>query len=959
MIGLCQSQSLSILGQKTIRPFAPYTVSITNTLSKDVQLEILLYGSDLDDKQTIKAKRESEQRITFETKHVTDGEYHLSIRSLDHSVTFREDIELISDPRVFSIFIQIDKPVYKPGDMMHFRVIVIDSDTRPVTNLSYVTVGLKDSTDTSIREWQYAKLHNGVFESAVLMPSSPNLGKWLLTVESEQFQVQKIKEFEVKPYVLPKFWIKVYPTEVPLAGKNTIKLTVESEFTFGRPVAGVVKVDLYLSKIRRNSEHSISKYFERMTMFEFFLNEEVDLDDDKEFADVFVNVTVTEKHTNTTLFIFEPIRVFRDEFDIALIKPWPMFRPGMPFPLQVSFKDRMGRTAGSGQTVTTRVTYRLNNEEDRETDIVGTISSRGLLSLPNIVPPVTATEMNVQISYESVDFEETIDGAISKSNQYLRIILPEKYNKLRPNREVQFEIVCSEPMSYITYVLVARGVVVDSKLVKTFRRKKFSLKYKMKPNLAPRARLIVFYTNKEYMIWDSIVLDFDVFHNDFKIFLDEKKYNPGQEAYIDVEATSDSYVAFHAIDQSVLLVNDSWNDLTKANVVKEFDSFGDNEFDPFHSMGLFMQTTSKQDSGTAKLTRYGLGFQNAKEILHIRTIFPETWLWQNVSMEGKTDVSFSAQVPDTMTSWLVTGFALSPTTGLGLIHEPITFKVEKTFYIVAHLPYSIKRGEVTVIQVMIYNFIGNTLITDVRLYNKNDEIEFVDQSSSDTMRRTKAVIMPGNSGRQVSFLVKAKKIGEIAVKIEAVNSLKQDSVEHILRVEPESYLSSKNEQRYIEHNEHKSTQENIKIDIPRYTIPGTIEIAFDLDPNFLSIPIKNINQLMQTPKEYGEANIGLHVNNENAITDLANEHKIMKIKLLNQGTNVRVYYNSLGEFDSCFIVKAERRYDVALHRPAHVVVYDAVDNNVFAIKKYDGIVNQPCDICQDEDCETMACKVAK
>lgn len=72
-------------------------------------------------------------------------------------------------------------------------------------------------------------------------------------------------------------------------------------------------------------------------------------------------------------------------------------------------------------------------------------------------------------------------------------------------------------MSYITYVLVARGVVVDSKLVKAFRRKKFSLKYKMKPNLAPRARLIVFYTNKEYMIWDSIVLDFDVFHNDVRV----------------------------------------------------------------------------------------------------------------------------------------------------------------------------------------------------------------------------------------------------------------------------------------------------------------------------------------------------------------------------------------------------------------------------------------------------------
>lgn len=101
-------------------------------------------------------------------------------------------------------------------------------------------------------------------------------------------------------------------------------------------------------------------------------------------------------------------------------------------------------------------------------------------------------------------------------------------------------------------------------------------------------------------------------------------------------------------------------------------------------------------------------------------------------MDGRNSkMTIASVVPDTVTSWTVTGFALSPTYGLGIMQETREFTVNQPFYIIANLPYSIKRDEVAVIHVTVFNFLGNTLTTDVTLFNKNDEIEFVEKSSDD------------------------------------------------------------------------------------------------------------------------------------------------------------------------------------------------------------------------------------
>ncbi|XP_058448417.1 thioester-containing protein 1 allele S3-like isoform X2 [Malaya genurostris] len=857
---------LSVIGPKLIRRNSTYTVSFSNSLQHNVRLAVQLdgfsEGNSVFNKSTnVVVARRTGRSASFEVGDIPTGEYSLSIRSIDSSFGYSDNVELLYDPKVISIFIQTDKPVYKPGDILRFRVILVDVDTRPVKYLKTINIGLQDADKNSIREWQFARLYNGIFESAVQLASSPLLGNWTLTVNTDYDAGQK--QFEVREYVLPKFFVKAYPSEILLLHKKQVIVTVESAYTFGKPVDGTVQVDLYLKEDNRKADFSTKTYISGVTTISFNLSEPLEIEDESFiYRDVFVKVTVMETFTNRTANVSQAIPIYEHPYKISVIKSTPLFRPGLPFPIDVSVMDHYDSPPSSDNDAVIAIRFEGNDLEEEFT--LTEPVRNGLASLV-LNPPAKAYLMEIGVKYDSVDYETiaTIDGAQSKSNQYIRIILKPKY-KIRANKEVVFEISCTESMNHFSYTIISRGSVVTAGNVMVHNKKKYDFRLKLTPQMAPKARIIVSYT-KNFLIYDDLELNFETFNNDFKFTLDTEEYRPGQDLYVDVEAASDSYVAFAAIDQSVLLLDRDGHDFTKNDVLKDLSLYGatdGNEYDPFHTMGLFLRTTAEVDFPFARntLMRFGDQFyglsKSIQKAVHIRTEFPESWLWKNYTMSKNRNVlSFNDTVPDTITSWIVTGFALSPTLGLGLINQPQSFIVNQQFYIVVNLPYSIKRDEVTLIQVTVFNFLGNTLTTDVTLFNKNDEIEFVEKSSNDTTRRTKAIIVPTSNGKPISFMIKAKKLGEIAIKVEARNLLKSDAAEHMLRVTPESRLHEKNEARFIELDSYGTQRFDIPIDIPQNIDEGSSRIMFTLDSDILGTAIKNLESLIRLPSGCGEQNM--------------------------------------------------------------------------------------------------------
>lgn len=88
-----------------------------------------------------------------------------------------------------SIFIQTDKAMYKPGEVIQFRVVVLDSKLRPVqlnTNSTRFLVYIRDAENNRIKQWLNGGLTKGVFSSKFKLSKLPVLGHWKIIVEIDE-----------------------------------------------------------------------------------------------------------------------------------------------------------------------------------------------------------------------------------------------------------------------------------------------------------------------------------------------------------------------------------------------------------------------------------------------------------------------------------------------------------------------------------------------------------------------------------------------------------------------------------------------------------------------------------------------------------------------------------------------------------------------------------------------------
>lgn len=894
LIELTQSQGFSVIGPNKIRPNSTFSIVCSNTLNRNVRLQAVLENTEdptqLHETKPTTLNRRSVKKIDFNVGSIPKGEYQLTVRSLENSFSFEEFIDLEYNPKTMSLFLQTDKPVYKPGDILKFRVVAVDVDTRPVTSIKTVSVALDDSEGNSIRKWPFAQLNKGVFESAVQLSSSPPLGKWKLSVNATAY-VNVSNTIEVKEYVLPKYFVKAYPSRVLLATEKKVSITIETAYTFGKPVDGTVELQLFLDDTIRKPDFSKKARITGQTTLDFNLRDEVDFDNDENVKYITAKVAVMETFTNRSINITEQIPIYRFPYTVTTQLSSPAFRPGVPYRVSLVVKDHLGKPPrpDKPQNIVVKAEFELPIDSNIAT-IDADLDESGVASVV-LDTPSDANRLTITATYDGEDYDPThtemINSYQSQSQQYLTVNINSKH-KVVVNKEVQFDVHCTEIMNHLSYTVISRGNVVLAQHIANVNKRSYKLRIKMLPEMSPEATLIVFYTNKEYVIFDDFELKFEAFNNDFKFTLDQEEYTPNKEMFITMYAEKDSYVAFSSIDQSVLLVGKNRYDFNRDDVLKElalYGATGDAEFDWFHSRGLFLKSTAQIDAPVARnnLNRFG-GITRVTPT-HIRIMFHESWLWTSVTMDGrKASKEIKEYAPDSITTYQVSGFALSPTLGLGVVRQPVEFVVRQPFYLVANLPYSIKRGEVALIQVTVFNFLGNTVTTDVTLYNKNDEIEFVEQSSNDPKRRTKAVIAPTNNGKPVSFMVKAKKLGHIAIKFEAVNILASDAIEHMLRVTPESRLYERNEARFIENQSHQKSTFDFNLNIPRDIDEGSARIKFSLSPDLLGKAVSNLDELIRLPTGCGEQNM-LHFVPNIVVLDYLSESGTVDETVKNKATN--------------------------------------------------------------------------
>uniref|UniRef100_A0A669C948 Alpha-2-macroglobulin domain-containing protein n=1 Tax=Oreochromis niloticus TaxID=8128 RepID=A0A669C948_ORENI len=135
-------------------------------------------------------------------------------------------------------FIQTDKPLYLPGQTVHFRVVALDSKFRPVSQL----VSVSDPNRNRIGQWLNETSNNKILQLSYSLNSEAHEGTYqiIVSVGEDKFG----HRFKVEKYVLPKFDVTVNVSEEVSIGQEDVDIKLCAKYTFGQPVPGSVTITM-------------------------------------------------------------------------------------------------------------------------------------------------------------------------------------------------------------------------------------------------------------------------------------------------------------------------------------------------------------------------------------------------------------------------------------------------------------------------------------------------------------------------------------------------------------------------------------------------------------------------------------------------------------------------------------------------------------------------------------------
>ncbi|XP_067293425.1 alpha-2-macroglobulin-like protein 1 [Pseudorasbora parva] len=138
-------------------------------------------------------------------------------------------------------FIQTDKPIYNPGQMVNFRVVTMSAKFVPLDQM-YSLVVVEDNNYNRIGQWTNVSSTGWILQLSHELNPEAQIGMYMLKAFiGDQMITQG---FEVKKYVLPKFDVTVKAPQTYSVADVGLKVEACATYTYGQPVPGQALVEV-------------------------------------------------------------------------------------------------------------------------------------------------------------------------------------------------------------------------------------------------------------------------------------------------------------------------------------------------------------------------------------------------------------------------------------------------------------------------------------------------------------------------------------------------------------------------------------------------------------------------------------------------------------------------------------------------------------------------------------------
>jgi CD109 antigen len=314
---------------------------------------------------------------------------------------FDKSVDLDLNTKKFSVFIQTDKSVYKPSDKVQFRVLVLDSSTRPYPAAN-IQVYITDGDQNRIKQYENVRLIKGVYQDELQLSDLPVMGTWNIHVKVDNDEAIS-KSFEVAEYVLPKYEVLVDADPHVTFKDGKILATVRAKYTYGKPVKGQATVSAYpvlwLGAVQPFVQDSIVRKVIEVDgkgSVEFDIRNELKIEGDYER---FVNIEAIfeEEFTGRRQNGSTQITLHKFKYNMELIKESERYKPGLPFNLFIRVNYHDGSPLQDKvNPVKILSSYTFNEENATSTDYF--LDEHGMANVKVIVP-VNSSYLSIKVEF--------------------------------------------------------------------------------------------------------------------------------------------------------------------------------------------------------------------------------------------------------------------------------------------------------------------------------------------------------------------------------------------------------------------------------------------------------------------------------------------------------------------------------------------------------------------------------
>ncbi|XP_075072199.1 alpha-2-macroglobulin-like protein 1 [Mixophyes fleayi] len=842
-------------------------------------------------------------------------------------------------------FIQTDKPNYKPGQTVSFRVVTLDKNFQ-AQNDKYPLVEIMDPNNNRIEQWLDVAPNQGIADFTFPLAKELLLGDYTINIPKVYSTT-----FSVTEYVLKRFELIINSSsKVPVIGEPFI-VEICGSYTYGKPVLGSMNLSVcikefrpweryYLEYIVGNTDdedlEGCQQIKEVQTTDRGCLSRAIDLSffsisNKKPYQYLKVRSSLTEDNTGhkeeaSAFFIFQ----FDETMEFVDIAKF--YQRGIPLTVKLRAIDK------KMEPKVNETVYLIVGFENEDVNLTSVTNEKGIATFT--MDTSTWDDMVSMMGKFSLEEErgpyayDWLYPFYSETNSYLKVeaFTDNKSCDTDVPVIVKYYINKSEldPQSEqlpFFFLLLSKGIASSGEYKLDLREQSpgsvlqgtFSVKIPKTIELFPDVTFLVF----------TVLLNGDVaaskkkieiptcLKNKVELKFSKEKVQPGERVKLEVTAESGSFCSVRSVDKGLLLHKQHKPDELPTEMIKmmsetltvnkrgfpyaieDFEKYPclknknqqseiqegvwyHNEADVFtllkeSNLKVFTNTKirkpvqcpvsdytkriSKKKHNTVELdtSPYSARQKDPKKPVR-RKSFPDTWLYDLVSVGPQGRTMLNLTTPDSITQWVTDAFCLG-NSGFGSVAD-VVLNSFQPYFIDLILPYSVVQGEKFTVTAIAFNylkdcmmvFVSLTDLGDYKVHKNKEQSRCIctDQSTSFTWNLTAS--KPGN----IKVLVSSASLplhGGCTDKIHKLDkNHREDNVEKTILVKPLGILEEKTTTSLL-CPQGNSIRTKVALYVPDRTVAGTDLAHITVLGDVMGSAIANLGESLSLPSGCGENNL--------------------------------------------------------------------------------------------------------